>query len=73
MGETYADAGLAGARDAITGPVQAGEPLGAVEDTIDEGTDLTQNAKAALWLLAFSMRPPEDELRDAQACVAALG
>jgi hypothetical protein len=72
MGETYARAGLARSRDAA-GLMQGGEPFGAVEETTDECADLTQNAKAALWLLAFSMRAPEEQLRDARSHVAALG
>jgi hypothetical protein len=73
MGETYAGPALASYRDEVTGLMQAGEPFSAVEDAIDESANLTEEAKAALWLLAFSMRAPGDQLRDAHAHVAALG
>jgi len=73
LGETYTEPALASYRDTVTALMEAGEPFGDVENAIDERPDLTENAKAALWLLAFSMRDPGDQLRDAQAHVAALG
>jgi hypothetical protein len=72
MRETYTRPALASYRDTVTGLMEAGEPFGHVEDVIDESADLTQDAKAALWLLAFSMRAPGDQLRDARAHLAAL-
>jgi hypothetical protein len=44
MSETRPGPTLVSYRDSVTGLIDAGEPFGAVED-----------AKAALWLLAFSM------------------
>ena len=73
MGETYTEPALGSYRDAVTELMESGQAFGAVEDAIDEVTELTEDAKAALWLLAFSMRPPGDQLRDARANVAALG
>jgi hypothetical protein len=72
MRETYAPPALASYRDTVTGLMEAGEPFGQVEDVIDASADLNQDAKAALWLLAFSMRAPGDQLRDARAHLAAL-
>jgi hypothetical protein len=72
MGETYAGPAVSSCRDQVTGLMEAGEPFVHVEDVIDERADLTLEAKAALWLLAFSMRAPHDQLRDARAHVAAL-
>jgi hypothetical protein len=72
MSETYAGPALTSYRDTVTGLMEAGEPFVHVEDVIDESVDLTMEAKAALWLLAFSMRAPGDQLRDAHAHVAAL-
>jgi len=72
MSDTYAEPALASYRDRVTGLMEAGEPFVQVEDVIDESAELTLEAKAALWLLAFSMRAPGDQLRDARAHVAAL-
>jgi hypothetical protein len=72
MGETHAEPALASYRDEVTELMDKGYAFGDVEDVIDETADLTLEAKAALWLLAFSMRAPGDQLRDARAHVAAL-
>ena len=42
-----------------------------VEDKIDAAR-LSQHYKAALWLLAWSLRDPALQLRDARLMVAAL-
>ena len=42
-------------RDAVKALMRTGEPFGEVEVAID-GSDLNEDARAALWLLAFSMR-----------------
>jgi hypothetical protein len=47
-------------RDGVTSLVEAGEPFGEVEEAIED-TDLAQDQKAALWLLAFTA---EDRRRD---------
>ena len=72
MSETYTPPALASYRDTVTGLMEAGESFGHVEDLIDEGANLSLEAKAALWLLAFSLRAPGDQLRDARAHLAAL-
>jgi hypothetical protein len=73
MGETYADPALSRRRDSVTGLMEAGEPFGAVEDAIDGFAELTENARAALWLLAFSMRDQGDQVREARLTLASLG
>jgi hypothetical protein len=72
MRDTHAVPTLASYRDEVTELMNEGYAFGDVEDAIDERADLTPEAKAALWLLAFSMRAPGDQLRDARAHVAAL-
>jgi hypothetical protein len=72
MSETHAEPALASYRDAVTELMYSGQSFGAVEDAIDDSADLTEDAKAALWLLAFSLRATGDQLRDARAHVAAL-
>ena len=59
-------------RDEVTDRMEAGETFGEVEDAIDQAPDLSEDVKAALWLLAFSMREPCEQLRDARAHLAAV-
>ena len=59
-------------RDAVTELVKAGEPFGDVEDAIDEVTGLTTDQKAALWLVAFSLRNPSEQQLDARAQLQAV-
>jgi hypothetical protein len=59
-------------RDEVTALMEAGESFGVVEDAIDESAGITQEAKAALWLLAFAMRDRADQLRDARSHLDAL-
>jgi hypothetical protein len=54
LSETYARPAMASYRDAVTELLEAGEPFGEVEEAIDEVADLSEDEKAALWLLAFS-------------------
>ena len=56
MSETYERPAFGSYRDAVTELMEAGEPFGEVEEAIDLAGDLNEDAKAALWLLAFSMR-----------------
>ena len=63
---------LASCRDAVTQLIKAGEPFGEVEDAIDQVADLTQDQKAALWLVAFSLRDPAEQQSDARAHLAAV-
>jgi hypothetical protein len=72
MSGTQRRPALAGYRDTVAERIEAGEPFGAVEDAIDEVADLTGDEKAALWLLAFSLRDPADQQRDARAHLSSL-
>jgi hypothetical protein len=63
---------LAGYRDEITQLLEAGESFGAVEEAIDRAAELTMDERAALWLLAFSLRDRGEQQRDARAHLAAL-
>ena len=63
-------------RDAVTELIESGAPFGDVEDAIDELPCLTTDDKAALWLLAFSLRDPgghELDARTPRSCVLAPG
>jgi hypothetical protein len=73
MTATYPEPALARYRDSVTALMTAGEPFGAVEDAIDEATHLTEDAKAALWLLAFSLQKPGEQVRAARAHLASIG
>jgi hypothetical protein len=53
-------------RDAVAELIETGEPFGDVEDWIDELAELGADEKAALWLLAFSLRDPAAEELDAR-------
>jgi hypothetical protein len=63
---------LDGYRDEVTELIQAGESFGGVEEAIDRVAELTMEQKAALWLLAFSLRDRDEQQRDARAHLAAL-
>jgi hypothetical protein len=73
MGATYAEPALARYRDSVTELMEAGEPFGAVEEAIDRVAGLTEDAKAALWLLAFSLQKPGEQVRAARAHLASVG
>jgi hypothetical protein len=73
MGDIKQPPPLAGYRDEVTGLMEAGEPFGAVEDAIDANPSLPEDAKAALWLLAFSMRDQGEQVRAARAHLASVG
>lgn len=72
MSATQQQPTLVGYRDAVTDRMSVGEPFGDIEDAIDEAADLTMLEKAALWLLAFSLRDRDEQQRDARAHLAAL-
>jgi hypothetical protein len=67
MRGTHATPALGSYRDEVTQLIMSGEPFGNVEDAIDEVAELTQDQKAALWLLAFSLRDPREQQADARA------
>jgi hypothetical protein len=69
---TRSSSALADYRDAVTELVRARQPFGDIEEAIEDATDLTMNEKAAVWLLAFSLRDHADQQRDAHAHLAAL-
>ena len=72
MRGTHRMPALASYRDAVADQMERGESFGAVEDTIDEAAELTQDQKAALWLFAFCLRDRGDQLLDARAHLAAV-
>ena len=72
MSGTHRRRTLSSYRDAIAELFRQGEQFGDVEDAIDEVSHLTQDEKAALWLFAFSLRPPAEQELDARAHIAAL-
>jgi hypothetical protein len=73
MSGTDARPALASYRDSVTVLMRAGEPFGEVEDAIDQLGDVSDDAKAALWLLAFSLRDPRDQVSAARAHLATVG
>jgi hypothetical protein len=58
-------------RDAVLARMRAGRPFGEVEDAI-ELADVSSDQKAALWLLAFSMRDAAEQRRAATAYLAGV-
>ena len=72
MRATQAGSTLASHQGSITERMEAGEPFGDVEDSINEIPDLKEDHKAALWLLAFSLRDRTQQQRDALAHLAAV-
>jgi hypothetical protein len=60
---------LAGYRDEVTDRMEAGQPFDEVENVIDLA-DVTEDQKAALWLLAFAMRDAREQQRDARGYLA---
>ena len=73
MGEGYTWPAMASYQDQVTELIASGAPFGVVEDAIDQIDDLPEDAKAALWLLAFSMREPRDHGRGARPRLASVG
>jgi hypothetical protein len=63
---------LAFHRDSVAERIRRGERFGAVEDAIDDATDLSTDQKAALWLFAFSLRERDEQQLDALAHLAAV-
>jgi hypothetical protein len=59
-------------RDVIEGMMCASEPFGEVETFINEAPLLDQDEKAALWLLAWSMRDEGIQRREARSMLSAL-
>ena len=60
-------------QDVVEGMMDASEPFGAVEDFINGAGVLNGDQKAALWLLAWSLRNNLVQRREARAMVDATG
>ena len=59
------------ANDEVEGMIDRGTSFARVEDAID-AAQFSQLHKAALWLLAWSLRDPAIQRRDAQLMVEAF-
>jgi hypothetical protein len=59
-------------QERVEGMIETGEPFGVVEDTIN-ATALSEDQKAALWLLAWSSRDSWAQRRDALAALELVG
>ena len=57
---------ISGYRDEVTDRIEAGQPFHEVEKLI-ELAEATEDQKAALWLLAFSVRERRQDKRDPNA------
>jgi hypothetical protein len=64
--------GLGYYQDEVEGKMEAGEPFGEVEDFINEAVPLADLDRAALWLLAWSLRDASAQRRDARATLLLL-
>ena len=60
-------------QDTVTDLMQAGEDFVDVEDAINELATLSDDQKAALWLVAFSLRERAEQLREARHLLALVG
>ena len=69
MSATRERLALTGYRDDVTDRMEAGQPFDEVENVI-ELADVTEDHKAALWLLAFAMRDKREQQRDARGYLA---
>jgi hypothetical protein len=59
-------------QDVVNGMMNASEPFGEVETFINEAAALDQDEKAALWLLAWSLRDAWIQRREALSMLSAL-
>jgi hypothetical protein len=59
-------------QDMIEGMMSASEPFGEVETFINESAALDQDEKAALWLLAWSLRDGWIQRREALSMLSSL-
>ena len=72
MSGTHLRPPLANYTDAVAVLIERGETFGAVEDAIDELSNLSTDQKAALWLFAFSLRAPSVQRPETRAHLAAV-
>lgn len=72
MRGTHGNPALRRYEHAVTDRIEGGEPFVDVEDAIDELAGVTLDQKAALWLLAFSLRDPVEQQLDARAHLQAV-
>jgi hypothetical protein len=56
----------------VEGMMDAGDPFGLVEDFINDAASIEEDAKAALWLLAWSSRDSWTQRRDVLAMLGGL-
>jgi hypothetical protein len=59
-------------QDVVEGMMDADETFGEVEDFINKAATLEEDEKAALWLLAWSLRERRAQRRDTLAMLNAL-
>ncbi len=59
------------ATEQVEGMIHQGEAFARVEDAIDDAR-LSQHHRAALWLLAWSLRDPAVQCRDARLMAQAF-
>ena len=59
-------------QDVVEGMMDASEPFGEVETFIDEAAALDRDEKAALWLLAWSLRGAGNQRTEALAILDSL-
>ena len=59
-------------QDVVESMMRASEPFGAVEDFINDA-QVNVNQKAALWLLAWSLRSSVVQRREARQMLGATG
>jgi hypothetical protein len=59
-------------QDVVEGMMDASEPFGEVETFIDEAAALDRDEKAALWLLAWSLRGTRNQRTEALAILNSL-
>ena len=64
--------GLGYYQNEVEGRMAAGEPFGQVESYINEAGPLAELERAALWLLAWSMRDSSAQRQDARATLLLL-
>ena len=62
----HSSANLGECQGVVEGMMDSSEPFGNVEDFIDQARSLDRDQKAALWLLAWSMRSNPVQRREAR-------